>query len=68
MSFHRLYPPPEFVIITWYLPFDSSCTSGTGVSGVPKERTGISVTPGAVRTLESSAAIVKDAVAFGTRS
>ena len=55
MSFQRLYPPPAFVIITWYLPFDSSCTSGTGVSGVPNERTGISATPGVVRRPESSA-------------
>ena len=46
----------SFVTITWYLPFDSSCTSGTGVSGVPNERTGISVTPGVVRRPESSAA------------
>ncbi len=58
MSFQRLYPAPEFVIITWYLPFDSSCTSGTGVSGVPNERTGISGTPEAVGRPESSAARV----------
>ncbi|MCK7491008.1 MAG: hypothetical protein MZW92_03865 [Comamonadaceae bacterium] len=37
MSFQRLYPPPAFVIITWYLPFDSSCTSGMGVSGLLKD-------------------------------
>ena len=34
---------PAFVIITWYLPLDNNCTSGIGVSGLLKTRTGVSV-------------------------
>ena len=48
MSFQRLYPPPAFVIITWYLPLDSNCTWGNGVSGLLKARTEVSAPGGAV--------------------
>ena len=54
-SFQRLYPPPAFVTITWYRPFDNNCTSGIGVFGLLKTRTGVSASPDVVRKSESSA-------------
>jgi hypothetical protein len=44
------------VTITWYLPFDSSWTSGIGVFGLLKIRTGVSAPRGVVRDSEDSAA------------
>jgi hypothetical protein len=41
--------------MTWYRPFDKSCTSGTGVFGVVRTRTGVSEALDAVRKSESSA-------------
>src|SRR5512135_3466415 len=66
--FQRLYPPPAFVTITWYLPFDSNCSSGIGESGLLKTRIGVSVPSEILRKSESSAACEKNAVALGIRS
>ncbi len=42
--------------MTWYLPFDRSCTSGVGVSGPLNERTAISASVGAVRASDAEVA------------
>ncbi len=55
-SFQRLYPPPAFVTITWYLPFDSNCTSGVAVSGVLKTRIGAATPPDGICKSDSSVA------------
>ena len=68
MSFQRLYPPPAFVIITWYLPFDNSCTSGFGVFGLPNTRIGASAPMDSAWRSESSAVRAVNAVALGIRS
>jgi len=36
----KLASPPALVIITWYLPLDSNCTSGIGEFGLSKTRSG----------------------------
>ena len=66
--FQRLYPPPAFVTITWYRPFDSNCSSGIGESGLLKTRIGVSIPPEVLRKSDISAACEKNAVAFGMRS
>ncbi len=54
-SFQRQYPPPALVTMTWSRPFDSSCTSGVGVSAEiggwleVSGRTGESVSLGVLR-------------------
>jgi len=45
---------PAFVTITWYLPLDNNCTSGTAVSGLLSTRIGIAGALDAVRISESS--------------
>ena len=40
------------MIITWYLPFESNCTSGFGVTGLLKTRIGVSGALEAIWVLE----------------
>src|SRR5450830_266885 len=39
--FQRLYPPPALVTITWYVPFDRSCTSGVEEFGLSNMRSAL---------------------------